>query len=168
VNAVSIGSTPTMAVAEDLRGITEVRPGNYVFFDAHQAAIGACSLNDAAFTVLATVIGQYPQHNTVLLDAGAIALSKDEGPRHVDPECGYGAFFSAEGQHRLPNLRLTTLSQEHGVVRGTSPLDFAAFPIGRKLRIVPNHSCLAAAQYERYHVVRGTDVVDEWRPVRGW
>ena len=58
--------------------------------------------------------------------------------------------------------------QEHGVLRAAAPLRRADLPIGSALRIVPNHSCLAAALFERYAVIRGGDVVDEWRPVKGW
>ena len=65
-------------------------------------------------------------------------------------------------------LELLSLSQEHGQIRSRAPIDFDRFPIGSKLRIFANHSCLAAAEFDRYHVIRGGEVVDEWRPARGW
>ena len=164
---VSVGSTPTMCAAGDLTGVTEARPGNYAFFDAFQAAIGSCTLDAAAFFVLATVIGTYPARGELLLDAGALALSKDEGPRHVDPECGYGVLVHPLSRRPRRGVRLVALTQEHGQVRG-SPESVAAQPIGTKVMVVPNHSCLAAALHERFAVVRGDAVVDEWRPVRGW
>ena len=167
VEEVSIGSTPTLAVAGDLSGITEVRPGNYAFFDATQAAIGSCALDDVAFSVLVTVIGRYPERRELLLDGGALALSRDPGPAHVDPECGYGVVCAAGGAP-LPGWRVVSLSQEHALARSAQGLPAAAFPIGSQLRILPNHSCLAAALFERYAVVRGDLVVDEWRPARGW
>jgi D-serine deaminase-like pyridoxal phosphate-dependent protein len=167
VEEVSIGSTPTLAVAADLSGITEVRPGNYVFFDATQAAIGSCSLDDVAFTVLVSVIGSYPERGEVVVDGGALALSKDLGPTHVDPACGFGLVRSADGR-ALSAWRVVSLSQEHGVLRRAPEAGPASFPIGAKLRIVPNHSCLAAAMFERYAVLRDGEVVDEWRPARGW
>ena len=165
VPEVSIGSTPTMTAAENLDGIDEIRPGNYLFFDAFQAAIGSCTLGDVAFTVLATVVSVHPEQERAVIDAGALALSKDPGPTHVDPDCGYGRIVAVNDQHPLPGLRLSSLSQEHGVVEG--PGTNALRP-GTLLRILPNHSCLAAACFESYHVVRGTEVVDEWRPFRGW
>ncbi|MGH9336383.1 MAG: hypothetical protein ACRD21_21815, partial [Vicinamibacteria bacterium] len=61
-----------------------------------------------------------------------------------------------------------SLSQEHGKIRGEAPIDYETLPVGTKLRIVPNHSCLAAALFDRYHVQRGDAIVDEWHPVRGW
>jgi D-serine deaminase-like pyridoxal phosphate-dependent protein len=168
VPVISIGSTPTMSLADNLEGITEVRPGNYVFYDATQAAIGSCTLEDAAFSVLATVVGHYPLQNKLIINAGALALSKDDGPRHVDRDCGYGVMCSPDGARRYPELRLFALSQEHGQVHGTRPLDFSDYPIGCNLRIIPNHSCLASAMYDHYTVLRGSQIVDDWKPVKGW
>jgi D-serine deaminase-like pyridoxal phosphate-dependent protein len=165
---VSVGSTPTLSVGESLEGVTEARPGNYVFYDRFQSAIGSCELESAAFTVLATVLSHYPDRNEILIDAGGLALSRDEGPTHLDPDCGFGEVFSADGTKRLGNLRIYSLSQEHGKLRGLDPIDYGTLPIGARLRIVPNHSCLSAALFERYHVFRGPSPVAEWRPVRGW
>jgi len=161
VREVSIGSTPTMSVVDDLDGITEVRPGNYAFYDAFQAAIGSCSLEDAAFSVLATVVGSYASQNRFLINAGALAMSKDAGPRHVNPDCGLGVVCSPDAVP-IGGLDFHDVSQEHGQVRG------GVMEIGQRVRIVPNHACLASALFERYHVVRGDEVVGEWKPVRGW
>ncbi len=167
VGEVSVGSTPTVSAAEDLTGVTEVRPGNYLFFDAFQAAIGSCRLDEVAFSVLATVIGVYPDRRELVVNAGALALSKDPGPIHVDPSCGFGVVVDATDQRSIPGLRVASISQEHGVLRSDRPLDPRWQP-GSRLRILPNHSCLAAACFDRFHVVRGIEIVDEWRPVRGW
>jgi len=167
VPEVSIGSTPTVIAADDLSGVTEVRPGNYLFFDAFQTAIGSCGLDEVALSVLATVLGVYPERRELVVNAGALALSRDPGPVHVDPDCGFGIPVESASQRPMTGLKVVSLSQEHGVVRSDRPLGPQWRP-GSKLRILPNHSCLAAACFDRYHVVRGTEVVDEWRPVRGW
>jgi len=153
--------------AEDLSGVTEVRPGNYLFFDAFQAAIGSCRLDEVAFSVLATVLGAYPERRKLVVNAGALALSKDPGPIHVDPSCGFGVVVDPGDQDPIAGLRVVSLSQEHGVLHSDRPLDPRWKP-GSRLRILPNHSCLAAACFDRFHVVRGAELVDEWRPVRGW
>lgn len=167
VPEISVGSTPTLAVADNLDGVSEARPGNYVFFDAFQAAIGSCTLDEVAFSVLVRVIGHYPERRELLVDGGALALSKDPGPVHVDPACGFGVVLTPEGQ-RLAGVCVMSLSQEHGLLRVADALAPEPLPLGAVLRIVPNHSCLAAALFDRYAVHRGGVVVDEWRPVRGW
>lgn len=167
VEEVSIGSTPTLSVVDDLTGVTEVRPGNYAFFDAFQAAIGSCSLADAALTVLTTVVSSHPERRRLIVDAGALALSKDPGARHIDPNAGYGLLADEAGRP-LPGLQLEALSQEHGHVTAAPGVDLSGFPVGTRLRVVANHSCLTAALHERYVVTRGGSPAGEWRPVRGW
>ena len=167
VPGVSVGSTPTMSVADDLTGVTEVRPGNYVLYDAFQAAIGSCRLEDAALSVLVSVIGVHGGESArVVTDGGVLALSQDAGARHVDPEAGYGIVADVDG-HPIHGLRLSSLSQEHGLVHGEAGA-FEALRVGDRLRIIANHSCLAAALHDRFEVVRDGQVVDVWRPVRGW
>jgi D-serine deaminase-like pyridoxal phosphate-dependent protein len=157
----SIGSTPTASVVERFTDCDEVRPGNYVFFDAFQAAIGSCRAEDVAVSVLATVVGSYPERKQAIIDAGALALSKDAGPDHIDPRFGYGVVCDLE--LRPLDARLVALSQEHGKIATNERL-----PVGTRVRVVPNHSCLTAAMYDRYHVIEREKVVAEWRPVRGW
>jgi D-serine deaminase-like pyridoxal phosphate-dependent protein len=166
VQDVSIGSTPTLSVAERLDGVSEVRPGNYVFYDAFQAAIGSCSLDDAALSVMASVIGSYPDEGRLVIDAGALALSKDRGATHVDPVTRYGVVTTLEG-NRLGALQLQALSQEHGIVRAP-PERIAELDVGSRLRVIANHSCLTAALHDVLYVVRNGEVVDRWQPVRGW
>ena len=159
---VSVGSTPTAVHAPGWQGVSEIRPGNYAFFDKFQADVGSCNLEEAAATVLTTVVAHYPQHNQMLIDAGALALSKDPGAVHLDEEIVYGA---VPGN---PLLKIFSVSQEHGLITSQTPIAFNDFPVGSLLQIIPNHSCLAAALFPKYHVVEGNQVVDEWRPMRGW
>jgi len=161
---VSIGSTPTMAVVEDLTGITEIRPGNYALFDHFQADIGSCSQDDIALSVISEVIGVYPERNTLLLDAGALALSKDPGATHVGKTPGFGRLCTLDGE-ALDGLTLSSLSQEHGKVNGA---DVSRFAIGDRLRIWPHHSCLVTALHDTLHIEQNGEFVDTWQPVRGW
>jgi D-serine deaminase-like pyridoxal phosphate-dependent protein len=161
----SIGSTPTASVVARFEDCDEVRPGNYVFYDAFQAAIGSCTPEDCAVSVLATVVGAYPERRSLILDAGALALSKDLGPDHIDPAFGYGVVCD-EHLQPLP-MKLVALSQEHGKVEADADA-IRTHPIGSRVRIVPNHSCLTAAMYDVYHVIEAGKVVGEWKPVRGW
>jgi D-serine deaminase-like pyridoxal phosphate-dependent protein len=158
----SVGSTPTMAVAESIDA-DEIRPGNYLFHDAFQATIGSCGLGDCAAWVAATVVGAYPDRREAILDCGSLALSKDAGATHVEPDPGFGIVTDLAGVRS--DCRLRSLSQEHGI------LEFASSdvpPVGTVLRIIPNHSCLTAALHDSYVVVEDGEVVDEWFPSRGW
>lgn len=161
----STGSTPTTAAVERIVDTDEIRPGNYVFFDVFQAGIGACNLAQCPVSVLTTVIGCYPNHGHLLVDAGALAMSKDTGPDHIDAGCGFGVVSDLE-LRRLP-LKLKGLSQEHGRVEGPGEV-IARLPVGTRLRIMPNHSCLTAAMFDVYQVLRDGVIVAQWRPVRGW
>lgn len=157
----SVGSTPTASVVERFSSCDEVRPGNYVFYDAFQATIGSCRLSDVAVSVLTTVVGSYPDRRTLIIDAGALALSKDVGPEHVQPGFGYGIVCDLD-LRPLP-MRIEALSQEHGKVSTDTTV-----PVGTRLRVIPNHSCLTAAMFETYQILDRGRVVDQWRPVRGW
>lgn len=160
----SIGSTPTASTSERFTNCDEVRPGNYVFYDAFQAALGSCRGEDVAVSVLSTVIGSYDDR--IIIDAGALALSKDSSPEHLDPELGYGTVCDLDLQAQP--LRLVALSQEHGKIVAALGSKLPRIQVGTKVRVLPNHSCLTAALFERYHVVSGDEVAGEWRPVRGW
>jgi D-serine deaminase-like pyridoxal phosphate-dependent protein len=171
VREVSVGSTPALAAVANLTGVTEARPGNYVFYDRTMVLIGCCEPSDVGVTVLATVVSHQPGASHFVVDAGALELSKDLGPAQVEPQA-MGAVRGA------PELTVATLSQEHGLIRAASPavLD-GRFPVGAKLEIIPNHSCLTVANFDAYHVIRGSGspgpsgdagrVVDRWTVERG-
>jgi len=164
VPTVSIGSTPTMTCVDHLDGVDEIRPGNYIFFDAYQATLGSCGFEDTALTVLAAVI--HKGSKRMVVDAGGIALSKDRGPVGLDPACGYGHVLDIDGNET--GMRVTGLSQEHGEIEaGDSPM-FEKFKIGDRVRILANHSCLTAAQHSHYHIIENGEIVDQWEIHRGW
>lgn len=166
VPVVSIGSTPTATHVDHLDGVHEVRAGNYCFFDLMQVMIGSCTADDVALSVLAAVVHRDRAAGKVILDAGGIALSKDTGIADPDGVTHYGHLATLEGEPL--GLRLTSLSQEHGVaeVHDAALLDRLA--VGTRVRVLANHSCLTAAQHATYHVVDGTRVVDRWENHRGW
>ena len=160
--AISVGSTPTATHAKSFRGVTEMRPGCYVFHDKFQADIGTCALDNCAASILAGIIGVYPERNQFMIDAGALALSRDPGAVHLNKNQTYGIVSGHDG------LFISSLSQEHGMVSGKGPIDFSEFRIGRKILIIPNHCCLAAALFSEYYVIEDQQVKETWRPVRGW
>jgi D-serine deaminase-like pyridoxal phosphate-dependent protein len=157
VREISVGSTPAMAAARDLSGVTEARPGNYVFYDRTMVLIGCCRPEDVGVTVLASIVSHQPGASQIVVDAGALALSKDPGPGHLDLAPAMG---DVKGH---PELTVAALSQEHGLVRARAPDALERrFRVGERLEIVPNHSCLTVAHFDEYHVVQGGRVVDRW------
>ena len=160
VPAISVGSTPTMSVVDDLSGVDEMRPGNYVFYDLMQARLGSCTLDDCAVTVLSSVVSSQPGAGHCVIDAGALALSKDS--LTIDRgEISFGEARSAQpAGHGVEPTRVVTLSQEHGILDGV-------LPVGSRVRITPIHSCLTVACFDEYVVVREDRVIDRWRIWRG-
>lgn len=138
VREVSVGSTPTVLASDDFEGLTEIRPGNYVFLDRMCVRLGLAAMDEVALTVLATVIGDNDEW--VIVDAGSKILSSDGGP-HGAAASDFGLAFPVLSDGSLAEpLRVGRLSEEHGwLARGG--LDLA---IGSKVRILPNHSCVVA------------------------
>jgi D-serine deaminase-like pyridoxal phosphate-dependent protein len=166
---VSVGSTPTATHARRLDGVTEMRPGVYMFGDVFQAEIGSCAMDDIAVSVLTTVTGHHPARAEMVVDAGGLALSKDRSTASGPRDVGYGlAVDPLRGD--LPELQVVRVSQEHGIVAAPGgDLPFEALPVGARLRILPNHACMTAAAYDSYHVVDGGDeVVALWPRANGW
>ena len=169
VEVISVGSTPTAMHAERLDGVTEVRAGVYMFGDLFQAELGSHARDDIALTVLTSVIGRRPAENRVILDAGALALSKDRGTAQTEHDIGFGLVWDLEGRATLGNCTIERAYQEHGVATSDRPLPFDALPLGRRLRVAPNHACLTAAAYDRYYVVDGgEEIVAEYDRINGW
>ncbi|HUR93551.1 MAG TPA: alanine racemase [Gemmatimonadales bacterium] len=172
VPVVSVGSTPTALHARSLPGVTEMRPGVYTLFDLAQVALGSCTVDDIAVSVLTTVIGHNPRAGRMLIDAGALALSKDVSGNKGGRTVGYGLVCPATGGRPADGLVVADVHQEHGLVacEGAAEGLEARYPVGTRVRILPNHACLMAAPYDRYHLVRGTDARVEgvWAKITGW
>lgn len=168
---VSVGSTPTARYAERLDGVTEARPGVYMFSDLYQVGIGVGDSGDIACSVLASVIGQRPEKGLILIDAGALALSQDRSTAALEHDSGFGLVFDALAREAIADLRVARVNQEHGMVEGAGDAapPFDALPVGARVRVLPNHACMTAAMFDRYHVTDGGDeVIAEWPRCNGW
>jgi D-serine deaminase-like pyridoxal phosphate-dependent protein len=149
VQEVSVGSTPTARHAMRVPGVTECRPGNYVFHDGSQVALGTCAREDCAMTVLATVVS-VPARDRAVVDAGSKTLSQDTLRPRPD---GHGQILGSR-------TRLVSLSEEHGVARIE---DGDSFRVGQRVRILPNHACVVSNLHDRLYGVRGGRVETEFR-----
>ena len=167
---VSVGSTPTASLAQDLGGITEARPGVYVFQDLVQVGLGLCQAEDIAASVLTSIIGYQKSKGWLLCDAGWMALSQDRGTAKQKVDQGYGLVCDIAGK-AYDDLIVIDTNQEHGIIahRNGDMLDYDQFHIGDMLRILPNHACPTTAMHDSYNVVEGgLEVVAQWSRINGW
>lgn len=155
VKEVSVGSTPTVFYSGKVKGVTEIRPGNYVFYDAIQVGLGVADVEDCSLTVLATVISK-PSATRVVTDAGSKTLALDQGAHGNAVVKGFGII---KGQ---PNLCITRLSEEHGIIEGSID-DLKNVKIGDKLEIVPNHACPVLNLADTVYCVENGLVIGNWQ-----
>jgi D-serine deaminase-like pyridoxal phosphate-dependent protein len=148
IDEVSVGSTPTARGAMSVGGVTECRPGNYVYHDASQVSLGTCAIEDCAMTVVATVVS-VPASGRAVLDCGSKTLSSDAlRPRGE----GHGWILGRKS-------RIEKLSEEHGVVR-VEPGE--SFRVGERVRVLPNHACVVSNLHDRVTLAHGDRVEGEW------
>jgi D-serine deaminase-like pyridoxal phosphate-dependent protein len=154
VREISVGSTPTAAFAGEIRGMTELRPGTYVYGDANQARLGSLTLDECALAVVVTVVS-HPEPGRIVVDAGSKALAADSPHPH-----GYGIVLGH------PDWRVARLSEEHGVIEGESAIDAR---VGDRLAIIPAHVCTTVNLHGDLLVVR-EDGESQWEHIepRGW
>ncbi|WP_430624876.1 DSD1 family PLP-dependent enzyme [Pseudomonas viridiflava] len=167
---VSIGSTPTALSAQSLEGVTEVRAGVYVFFDLVMHNIGVCAADELALSVLTTVIGHQQDKGWIIVDAGWMAMSRDRGTQRQRQDFGYGQVCTESGDW-IEGARVTGANQEHGIITlaAEDSGDITErFPIGSRLRILPNHACATGAQFPDYHALDAEGSVHTWSRLHGW
>jgi D-serine deaminase-like pyridoxal phosphate-dependent protein len=167
---VSVGSTPTALSAAQLKGVTEVRAGVYVFFDLVMRNVGVCSFDDVALSVLTTVIGHQEDKGWAIVDAGWMAMSRDRGTEKQKQDFGYGQVCTEEGVP-IEGYVLSGANQEHGIVSRANGVDTeiaSRFPVGMRLRILPNHACATAAQHPEYHAILPAGRLETWPRFYGW
>jgi D-serine deaminase-like pyridoxal phosphate-dependent protein len=147
---VSGGSTPAAWRMHEVEGVTEVRPGTYVYNDRVTVSTGACSWHDCAFTTLATVVSTAVQ-GQVVVDAGSKALGREP---MQSPQEGFGALLDH------PEIRVVRMSEEHGIL-DVSQSSFRP-SVGDQVRIVPNHVCVVVNLNDVVFGIRGANVETSW------
>jgi len=155
---ISVGATPTLRFSAGQDGVTELRPGNYVYFDRTQVALGAASLDDCALTVMATVVSK-PAADRIILDCGSKTLTNDQA-RGITAAAGYGAVLAGIGDAPRQvdeTLTIERLSEEHATVRAAGG---TALEPGARVRVVPNHSCVVSNLVDVVRLVEGDRVIE--------
>ncbi|MCC6363371.1 MAG: alanine racemase [Bryobacterales bacterium] len=152
LHIVSGGSTPTLFQSHQIRGMTEIRPGTYIFNDRNTWAIGACSYEDCAASILTTVVST-ARPNQIIVDGGTKTFSSDR--QAASSEVSFGYIIEA------PEAVLSKMNEEHGYIdlRGRE----TALSVGDRIRIIPNHICAAMNLHEQVYGIRGSEVVETWR-----
>jgi D-serine deaminase-like pyridoxal phosphate-dependent protein len=158
IEEISVGATPTLRFSARQTGLTELRPGNYVYFDRTQVALGAATLDDCALTVIASVVSK-PATDRIILDCGSKTLTNDQA-RGIAKVSGYGAVLAGDAgtPRRIDeSLTIERLSEEHATVRvdGGTPLE-----PGDRVIVVPNHSCVVSNLVDAVRLVDGDRVID--------
>ena len=158
LDELSVGATPTLRFSARQHGLSELRPGNYVYFDRTQVALGAATLDDCALDVLASVVSK-PAPDRIILDCGSKTLTNDQA-RGIAKAEGFGAVLAGSG--RSPRaiddtLTIERLSEEHATVRvaGTTPLE-----PGDRVHVVPNHSCVVSNLVDVVRLVERDEVIE--------
>ena len=156
VEEISVGATPTVRFSLQQSGLSELRPGNYIYFDRTQVGLGSATWDDVALTVLARVVSR-PASDRVILDCGSKTLTTDLA-RGFGSNAGYGVVFKSVDDH-TPEATLTIerLSEEHANVRvtGKSPLK-----PGDLVRVAPNHSCVVSNLVDSVWLIKEHEVLD--------
>jgi len=152
---VSVGDTPGCSLSEDFSGADEIRPGNFVFYDAEQAYFGSCQADDIAVAVACPVVARHPERNTVIVYGGAIHLSKDYFLQNGRSTYGWVALpGESNWGEPLEGCFVAALSQEHGVVH-MAPEHLDRVRVGDWLCILPAHSCLTVTAMRDYLTLDG-------------
>lgn len=152
----SLGDTPSCSILDDLSGVDEIRPGNFVFYDLTQQRIGSCTYNDIAVCMACPVVARHPDRNEIILYGGSVHFSKDSLVQE-DGSVIYGRVVTLTENGwsgPLDGIELVSLSQEHGIVQAT-PEMFEKYKIGDVMGILPVHSCLTADLMKGYLTTDG-------------
>lgn len=153
VGIVSGGSTPSLFESHTVEGVTEIRPGTYIFNDRSTAEVGACGWSDCAATILTTVVSTRPNH--MIVDGGSKTFSSDRTAIATgDPTFGL--------VREAPGSLFYKMNEEHGYI-DLSRAERRDFVVGDRVRVLPNHICVAMNLHEQVYGVRGDDVVETWK-----
>jgi D-serine deaminase-like pyridoxal phosphate-dependent protein len=149
VPEVSIGATPSAEFSAFVEGVTEIRPGSYVFGEINHIGTGCVTPQECSATVLTTIFSR-PRPDHALCDAGSKGLIAEAS--HWDDYPGYGYVLDHH-----PNVVVHRLNEEHGWLKVSGASQ--SLKIGDRLRIIPNHTCPTVNLYDELVLHRGDEVL---------
>lgn len=182
---VSVGATPTAHAAsakitkeiETLPLKLELHAGNYPVLDIQQVDTNLVSLDDVSSFIEAEVCSVYPERQEVLINIGTLGLGREPG---LEPNVwGRAKILDANGNGSKSDYswNIVRQSQEHGILAPRVSIEaertelVSNVAVGSRVRIIPQHACIAGAMHSSYAVVDDDDdgmCVDEWVRCRGW
>ncbi|MDQ3923710.1 MAG: alanine racemase [Actinomycetota bacterium] len=150
VEDVSVGSTPTVEYVAEVEGVTEIRPGTYVFYDRMQDRLDACSIEDCAATVITSIVSR-PHEDVAMIDGGSKTFATDVLPDEPPINLrGYGQVMGS------PEIVLESLWEEHGRLAVSGEHDFG---VGDRVQIVPNHICSTVNLHNKVYLLNEDSTV---------
>ena len=155
-----MGDTPSCSICTNFKGVDEIRPGNFVFYDLMQLNLGVCSFDDIAVRLVCPVVAKHLSRNEIVIYGGAVHLSKDS-IINVNGKRMYGRIVIQKNGKKelLESLNyVSKLSQEHGILKVTQN-QFKNFQVGDLVEIIPVHSCLTANLAKRYITTEGEEIL---------
>ncbi len=157
---ISVGDTPTVSIVQEMKGVDEIRPGNFVFYDLMQLELGSCTSDNIAVVLAAPVISLNKARKEIVVHAGAVHLSKEYIiSKSGEKNYGHPVLLRSTGWGDiLTGSTITSMSQEHSVISADNDL-FGAVSIGDVLGIVPVHSCLTANLAGYYRTIDGLTIL---------
>lgn len=155
-----LGDTPNCSIQQEFSGIDEITPGNFIFYDMIQSALGACSMEEIAVALVCPVAGRYPHDKRVVIHGGAVHFSKESMLMEGTEIFGKLVRRSGGGWTKPKDERyLTNISQEHGVLEQCEEL-VREVNIGDPLLFLPVHSCLTANLASEYITTGGQRITN--------
>jgi D-serine deaminase-like pyridoxal phosphate-dependent protein len=153
---ISMGDTPAATLCTNFKGVDEIRPGNFVFYDLMQQNLGVCRFEDIAVRMVCPVVAKHILRNEVVIHGGAVHFSKDS-ITNIDGKVMFGRLIiTKDGEKQMLDQMnyLSKLSQEHGILK-VAHNQFANFKVGDLVEIIPVHSCLTANLMGHYYTTDG-------------
>lgn len=155
---ISVGDTPGCSLCAELGPVDEIRPGNFVFYDAQMLRLGACRFEQVAAVVACPVVALHPEREEALVYGGAVHLSKDTLVEDGVSKFGYVLPLGSDGWGApLEGAYAARLSQEHGVLRVPRRY-FDQLEVGGLIGVLPAHVCLTVSALGRYRTTDGEEI----------
>ena len=152
------GDTPNCSTQNNFKGIDEITPGNFVFYDLIQNSLGACTPEEIAVAMASPVVGKYPEERRLVIHGGAVHFSKETMQIERRPVFGLMVNGTGKGWEAAACPQyISGISQEHGILEDCGDW-MEGIKLGDTLHFLPVHSCLTANLMRNYITTEGQHI----------